>query len=299
MNTLNNELCQRFNPLNDYLFFRVMGEKGDEVQLLGFLNAVLDRSGKELIKSLEILENKSFPRKIRDGKSCVLDVLAVLCDGTRVNIEVQLGNEYNMDRRSLFYWSKVYSESLEEGQNYRDLPNVIAVNIVDFNFPSGRNLHTCFHLREDTDPSLVLSAALEIHCINMVQWRKLEGKDILTNPLHRWLAWFDEGSPPEMLEEVVKMDGAIAEAYKKLEEAMQDQDAYRAYWAERKFRHDMVSQLEGAHDEGFSQGLEQGAEKSKIEIVRKMKAAGRPLAEISEFTGLLPAAIENLDGQNK
>ena len=30
----------RLNPLNDYLFCKVMGEKGSEVQLLGFLNAV-------------------------------------------------------------------------------------------------------------------------------------------------------------------------------------------------------------------------------------------------------------------
>jgi predicted transposase/invertase (TIGR01784 family) len=78
------------------------------------------------------MENTSFVKDKIDGKSCVLDVLAVLHDGTKVNIEVQLGNEYNMDRRSLFYWSKVYTESLKDGQNYRELPNVIAINIVDW-----------------------------------------------------------------------------------------------------------------------------------------------------------------------
>jgi hypothetical protein len=34
---------ERYNLLNDYLFLKVMGEKGDEVQLLAFLNAVLKR----------------------------------------------------------------------------------------------------------------------------------------------------------------------------------------------------------------------------------------------------------------
>ena len=32
---------ERFNPLNDYLFLKVMGEKGNETQLLGFINALL------------------------------------------------------------------------------------------------------------------------------------------------------------------------------------------------------------------------------------------------------------------
>jgi len=94
------------------------------------------------------------------------------------------------------------------------------------------------------------------------------------------------------------MDGAIAEAYRKLEEAMQDRDAYRTYWAERKFEHDLVSRLDGARDEGFEQGivqgLEQGRDQGTIEIARKMKARGRPLKEIIEDTGLSPEAIEKL-----
>jgi len=32
---------ERFNPLNDYLFLKLMGEEGDEEQCLVFLNAVL------------------------------------------------------------------------------------------------------------------------------------------------------------------------------------------------------------------------------------------------------------------
>jgi len=38
METINNNtFTERLNPLNDFLFFKVMGEKGNEVQLLGFL----------------------------------------------------------------------------------------------------------------------------------------------------------------------------------------------------------------------------------------------------------------------
>ena len=180
-----NIFVERFNPLNDFLFFKVMGEKGNEVQLIGFLNAVFSNSGKELIKSVEILENQSFAADVISGKSCVLDVLAVLADGTKVNIEVQLSNQGNMDRRSLYYWSKVYFESIGEGHDYSKLPNVIAINILDFDFLPDGNVHTCFNLRDATDPSLIISQALEIHFINMVKWRKLVDRDIANNSLHR------------------------------------------------------------------------------------------------------------------
>ena len=83
---------ERLNPLNDYIFLKIMGEKGDEEQLLAFLNAVLKRPGKQL-RSLEIIENKAIPADIIGGKSCVLDVRAVLENDDRVEVEVQLLSE--------------------------------------------------------------------------------------------------------------------------------------------------------------------------------------------------------------
>ena len=290
METINNhEPPPRLNPLNDYLFFKVMGEKGDEPQLLGFLNAVLGRSGKKPIKSVEIKENASFVKNVLSGKSCVLDILAVLQDGTKVNIEVQLRNEHNMDQRSLFYWSKLYSESLDEGQDYRELPNVAAINIVDFDFPPGGGFHTCFHLREDADPSLVLSLALEIHFVNMVKWRK-QGEKGFEDPLHRWLTWFDEGSPPELVEEVASMDSAIMAANERQYFVIQDEEARRAYWSVRKAEHDRISNLNGERREG----REEGRTEEKLEIARKMKEMGDPIERIQTITGLPPETIEQM-----
>jgi hypothetical protein len=47
----------RLNPLNDFAFQKSLGEKGDEEQLAGFLNAVLKRTGNDGIESVEIIEN--------------------------------------------------------------------------------------------------------------------------------------------------------------------------------------------------------------------------------------------------
>ena len=56
-------LKQRLNPLNDFLFYKIMGEKGDEVQLLGFINAVLGKTGDDRFTSVEI----SIPRRRAAG----------------------------------------------------------------------------------------------------------------------------------------------------------------------------------------------------------------------------------------
>jgi predicted transposase YdaD len=40
--------------------------------------------------------------------------------------------------------------------------------------------------------------------------------------------------------------------------------------------------------------MAEGHAEEKLEIARKMKKAGRPFIEISEFTGLSPEAIQKL-----
>jgi len=297
---------QRLNPLNDYLFYKIMGEKGDEIQLLGFLNAVLGKTGDDRFTSVEIIENKSFTPKVIGDKASSLDVRAVLQGKTKVNIEVQIRNQHNMDRRSLFYWSKEYAESLQAGQDYRELPDVIAINIVDFDYPPILNFHTRFHLREDSDRDLILTDALEIHFINMVQYRKQAKKGAVNDPLSRWMAWLNESSPPELIAEVVKMDTAIETANERMVYVTGDKEAIRAYERRQMALSDYNSSMNYAREEGHRQGMRKGMRegiregmregiaKNTLEIARKMKNAGRPLSEIMEFTGLPIETITQL-----
>jgi predicted transposase/invertase (TIGR01784 family) len=267
---------------------------GDEVQLLGFLNAVLGKTGEDCFTAVEIIENKFLTPKLIGDKSSVLDVRAVLQGKTRVNIEVQVRNEYNMDRRSLFYWSREYSESLGKGQDYRELPDVIAINIVNFNYPPVRNSHTRFHLREDLDHDLVLTDALEIHFLNMVQYRKQRKKILLDDPLNRWLVWLDVGSPPELIEEVVKMDSAIQAANERMVYVTDDKEAIRFYERRQIDLSYFNNQLNYAREEGEARGHAEGREEGILEIARKMKELGEPVEKIQTITSLPPETIEKL-----
>ncbi|MDR1997298.1 MAG: Rpn family recombination-promoting nuclease/putative transposase, partial [Candidatus Margulisbacteria bacterium] len=125
--------------------------------------------------------------------------LAVTNDGAKINIEVQLCNLGDMDRRSLFYWSREYARGIKAGENYLSLPKVITINIVNFEFIPLPEFQTSFRLREDRYRDYVLTDVLEIHFIDMVKFRRLPEKDIGHNDLHRDRAWLPirRGSPSE------------------------------------------------------------------------------------------------------
>jgi hypothetical protein len=88
---------KRLNPLNDYMFLKVMGEKGDEEQLCSFLNAVLKREGQDAIKSVEIIENKMLAAEVVGDKTSILDLRSITAADDRINIEIQLRNLGNMN----------------------------------------------------------------------------------------------------------------------------------------------------------------------------------------------------------
>lgn len=39
-----------------------------------------------------------------------------------------------MDKRTLFYWGKMYLENIKQGQDYTRLEKAITINILDFEF---------------------------------------------------------------------------------------------------------------------------------------------------------------------
>ena len=280
---------QKLNPLNDFIFQKLFGEKGDEEQLLSFLNAVLKRTNKNKIISIEILENKTLTAEIIGNKTSILDIRAVTEDNTKVNIEVQLRNLGNMDRRSLFYWSTEYSRGIIAGQDHKELPNVIAINIINFEFIPIDDFHTTFHLWEDNHRHM-LTDALEIHFIDMVKFKKLLNKDIRNEPLHRWLSFFDKDTSNDTLEEVLNMDIAIKKANEKMAYLSSDKEALRMYQMRELALSDYVSGMNHARQEGITQGITQG----KIETAKNALKEGLSLETIFKITGLDESTIEQL-----
>lgn len=291
--------AKRLKPLNDFAFQKVMGEKGDEQQLLAFLRAVLNRTGKGGLASVEILESKDLPAEMAGGKMARLDVLAKLDNGSRINIEVQLKNEHNIEKRSLFYWSSNYIRNFRSGGDYYDLLPVITINILGFGYLPLEDFHTSFHLWEDQRKDFMLTDVCELHFLDMVKFRRFKadesgGKFSFENPLHRWLAWFDETSPEGLIKDVMKMDKAILMAQTKLEVIARNPEMLRAYEQYEKAESDWTSSINGARREGEREGERRGEQRKAVEAARNLKAMGEPVEKIVRVTGLSLKQVEEL-----
>lgn len=168
---------ERLKPLNDFIFKKLFGEKDDEPVLIAFLNAVLNKTQKEKLTEIEIIENKDLTKELIEDKTGRIDVRAKTARGEQIDIEVQLTNQSNMDKRTLFYWGKLYLEGIKQGEDYRNLNKVITINILDFNFLETKNYHSSFHLWEDVEKDYMLTDLVEIHFIELPKFRSLENKN--------------------------------------------------------------------------------------------------------------------------
>ena len=284
-------IMERLNPLNDYLFMKLMGEEGNEVQCLSFLNAVLSSKNQKPAKLIKILENKSFTADVIGEKTSILDVRVETDTGEKVNIEVQLKDLHNMERRTVYYWSQEFIRGISKGDDYTTLPKVITINIVNFDKIKLDDFHTCFHLWEDDHKEYMLTDVMEIHFINMVKFRKLKTIDIANNDLERWLTFLDKNTPNEVLEEVVKMDKAINKANEKLNFVSQDKEFLRAYNLREMALSDWTTGINTATEKGFEKGMEKG----KTEIAKNLLQKGMSIEFIHETTGLDIQIIKSLE----
>ena len=285
---------ERFNPLNDYLFLKLMGEEGDEEQCLAFLNAVLGSKNKRPVKLIKILENKSFTAEVIGDKTNILDVRVETDSGEKVNIEVQLKDLHNMEKRTLMHWGREFTTGISAGGDYKDLPKVITINIVNFDNIKLDAFHTCFHLWEDDHQDYLLTDVLEIHFINMVKFRRLKTGDIANNLLERWLTFLDVNTPEKILQEVINMDSAINKAYERLNFVTQDKEFLRNYHLRLMAMSDRTTEVNTATEKGIEIGIEKGVMQSKIEVAKNSLSKGLSMELIHEITGLDMKTIQSL-----
>ena len=282
---------ERLNPLNDFLFLKLMGEEGNEVQCLSFLNAVLGSKGNRTrgsqpINLIKILENRTITADVIGEKTSILDVRVETDTGEKCNIEVQLKDLHNMERRTLFYWGREFTRGISEGDDYLLLPKVITINIVNFDNIKLNDFHTCFHLWEDDRKDYLLTDALEIHFINMKKFRQLKTGDIAHNPLERWLTFLDKETPLEIIEEVVKMDTAINKANERLNFVSQDKEFLRNYHLREMSMSDRTTEL--------NTSFERGVEQRNMEIAKNAKNKGLSIELIKDLTGLDTETIQSI-----
>ena len=279
-----------YNPLNDVLFKFIFGKEERKQITIDFLNAVLSPSLGHMIEDLQFANTEMSPEHDSD-KLTRLDVACVLDSGALVDVEVQVTNEKNIERRTLYYWAQMYLMSLPTGHRYKDLKPSITVNLLNFSFLPQEEPHAVYGIyNEATGHQLTKDLAL--HFLEIPKYAAQKRKPIAEmTKMERWLAYFANRLDRQGKEELAMSEAAIQNAMEAARVFLSSTEERRLYINREMARMDRESQLEEAHEKGFEKGIEKGIEKGVEKGIISLA-----LRQIPEFmTKMHLSLIEAMD----
>lgn len=249
------------DPKNDVVFQKLFGIQENDHLLISFLNSILTKHNNGKITSVALEERALSADLISSEKLSILDIRVTTDTNAHINIEIQLINQYNMIKRTIFYLSKMILKQLVKGDNYSELTKTITINILDFNYLNSEDFHSCYHYYEDTTQELLTDLA-EIHFIELPKFK--QAKKDYNNKLHRWLSFLVNPTGEE-IDMLKNDDSEIKEAINVLYQISGDSDiVYLAELRDKAIR-DEKSRLQGARKEG----IEVGKSELLIKLLKK------------------------------
>ena len=236
----------------------------------------------------------------------ILDIKARLDNNIVCNVEMQVVKYNNIEKRIMYYWSKLYAGEIHEGDNYNNLNKTIAILIADFELDITKDIpkiHTKWEIREEEYSKIVLTNVLEIHIIEMPKLvqamvnKKVDNKDKLI----LWTMFML--SPEELGDEIMENNEDIKKAKEELEKI--SQDAREKELARLRMKHIMDTKAiqdygyeEGKKmgiEEGRKEGKEQGIQQEKIRNAKMMLQLDISIEKIIKITGLTREEIEQIE----
>ncbi|MCK9313892.1 MAG: Rpn family recombination-promoting nuclease/putative transposase, partial [Methanocorpusculum sp.] len=282
---------QGLDPKVDVVFKSIFGTEENKSILISLLNAVLGWTGEQQIVAAKILNPYLEPEYIDDSYG-ILDIKVQLGTGELVDVEMQMGDRANMERRSTYYICRIFGDQKITRSRYQDLNRAIAINILDFvRIKDSRRYHTCYRMREVKE-DFDLTDAIEMHFIELPKLTR-ERADY-KNPLDRWAMFLKGWDDMELLERLTEEDPAIAQAKKVLEKMGSDPRAKEIYEQRLKAIMDRNSELyeavlKGKREgkaEGRAEGKQEGKREGRLETARAALQKGLGAELVVEITGL-------------
>ena len=284
--------------LNDFFIRYFFGLKGDEDLLLSFINAIMIDSNFATFKSVEIINPFNLSEKA-NNKESIVDLKAITEDGIIVIIEIQTYSTKNFFERTLYYWSKNYSNILKKGEDYPELKPVISINLIDDILldKNDKRMHTCYLLKEK-NTNEILTDHIQLHYVEIP---KFDEKADIKRELKNWIL-FLKSNKEEDMSQLLKEDTIFEKAMKKYNYFTDNEDLLNEYDKREAYLVYQHSLMRDFKEEGFDEGKLEGIKEGKLEgikensyaIAKSLKSSGLDNKFISEHTGLSIEEIENL-----
>jgi predicted transposase/invertase (TIGR01784 family) len=296
------------NRKNDNAFKRIFGHEDTKDILARSLTVVLEVPIEP--DELTIVHTEFSPEYLADKASRVDIHVRRSAMHEKMVIEMQMDNEGNIERRTLYYWSKGYAEELKEKQDYVALPRMINIVIMDFDvfkWNDASKFHGVFRVME-REEGVLFSDALEIHTLELPKLKRQQIKEEWS-PLECWGHYLNnmEG---EIMERIAEQEPMVRRAMTVEEVFIKNEEERRLYELREKGRRDYVNAMLTSERRGRQEGKLEGLREGKIEGLREGELKGKlegkleaallmltkntPIEFIQEITGLSEEEIKSL-----
>ena len=246
------------------------------------------------IKIIKLDNNPITEKDIIDEKVGIMDIKAIIDNNTVCNIEMQVVKQEDIIKRILFYWSKMYSQEIKQGEAYEKSKKAVSILIADFEIRELEEIKkyiTKWNLREEDYPKKILTDLMDIYIIELPKVEKYGNQEKYKN-LNLWVKFLKNPEVFKMSEEERKDKNlketieAIEKSKVNLEKISEDEHEKELARLREKYIRDQNSIL--------STGYNEGKRDSKTEIAKKMLNKNMSIKEIIELTELTKEEIEKL-----
>ncbi|NEP52701.1 MAG: Rpn family recombination-promoting nuclease/putative transposase [Moorea sp. SIO3C2] len=271
--------------LTDFGFKRVFGTEPNKALLIDFLNTLLPPHHQiqdVTFKNPEFLGNTLVDRR------AIFDIYCQSDTGERFIVEMQKAKQNFFKDRSVYYSTFPIQEQAQQGNWNYELTAVYTVGILDFIFDDHKHESELLHVVELKNQHCeVFYDKLKFIYVELPKFTK--SVDQLETHFDKWLFLLKHlaqlNQPPEPLQEDV-----FAQLFEVAEIANFSSNEQALYQDSLKVYRDMYSVAETL----IQEGREQGRLEEKQQIAKQMKAAGLPLKDIAQYTGLTIDKINQL-----
>ena len=272
----NNIEGRYLNPLTDYGFKKVFGEKDI---MIAFLTDLLNPASP--IEDVIFLD-KEMEADGEDMRSVIYDLRCKTQDGGEFIVEMQNKGQTHFSNRILYYLSHAISEQGEKGTSWNfDLHPVYGVFFLNFHMKGlkPQSIRT-IQLKVD-ETGEIFSEKLKAFTLELVDFKD-KPEAYPKSQIEYWLynlvnmESMTEALPFQTQQPIFSKMGGISEL-----SHMNSEERRKYFNSLNKYRTNL-SVMQNEHDEGFTEGRNERT----IEIARLMLQEGEPIEKIARYTGL-------------
>jgi predicted transposase/invertase (TIGR01784 family) len=222
------------DPKVDYAFKKVFGSESNADLLQDLLAAVLGFA----VSAVEII-NPFNEKETPDDKLSVLDIKATDAAGQWFDVEMQMFSHEAIIPRLLYYWARLYTGQIREGESFATLRPAYSVCFLNSRLFHRRPDVYLNHFRAlDSNTGEELTSQFSFHIVELPKFTT-RVEDVAT-PLERWCYFFRHGASLDADALPPTLDTPPIRKAMEVLVRMSQTEAERARYESRdKFRRDM------------------------------------------------------------